>query len=1047
LTVTGGVTATLINSTQVLAGSLTISNGGTAGTTNYVYQVVGLNSAGVALTAPYPSGNTNTGNATLTGTNLNTITWTAVDGAATYNIYRTTSYGTPSSTGLIGNTASLTFNDTGIAATGSIPTSTVNEVSYTGGVGTSTPAYAVKGNYMYVTGPATNALNIFDIASNPFSPSLVGTIAGNASTDIAVVGIYAYVTSSNSDTMQIFNISNPASPSLVSTTTVANGTPASIAVSGNYAYIPTSSTNYLDIYNISVPATPSLTGSVAIGNWMGKVSIANNVAYVSLGNNPFSIQAINVSTPATPFIMSSLSGFGYNGIPDDSQVIDGKYLTNIVMNGGQANYIKVDISNPYSMQIVSNLVLGNSGSSGAVFSGRYVYQAVQNNNPGDMDAFKIFDVSSGSATLLSSTLTRHFEVTTYVNGRYAYIIGSSYIQVYDIGGDLAQSSRINSASISELSVTSSAGFNGDVGIQGALTVAGVLRASGAVVFQNTTNSTTAFDVQNAAGATILSADTTNNRVNINGDLNLVQVSAPASAPTVATGTAGSLTGTYYYVVTYITANGETNYGPASSSVSPSSQQVNLTSIPVSSSGLVTGRKIYRGTSASGPFSLTATINDNTTTSQSDNNTTPSGSPPTANKTASLMFNGVPILRADSGNGNQSISLGWLANNNNVGTSNTAIGWQSLYQNTASGNTALGDSALRNVIGGSNNVGVGKDTGTNLSSGSNNTALGNNAQAGSTGSYNTSVGNSAGNAIQTGDGNTALGYRAFNLDSNGFFASSNGLQNATAIGAYTQVQQSNSIVLGSPDLGTKVGVGITIPNNTFSVSPLDYQTGTATRTNSSATLTGTGTTWTNAMVGDILIFADGTTRTITGFTSTTSLTMSSAWGGTTDASPVRYRLHKIGLQVSSTGNVGLGTVSPSALLDVNGTLNVVGLATFASSITVNGHIISGGSAPTIAAGTAACTTPTVSVAGKDTAGLITITTGTGCAGTGKLATITFNTAFGAAPRVTLTPATSNAVGLGSYVDSGTISTTTFDLGIISATPANSTTYKWYYHVIQ
>ena len=113
-----------------------------------------------------------------------------------------------------------------------------------------------------------------------------------------------------------------------------------------------------------------------------------------------------------------------------------------------------------------------------------------------------------------------------------------------------------------------------------------------------------------------------------------------------------------------------------------------------------------------------------------------------------------------------------------------------------------------------------------------------------------------------------------------------------------------------------------------------------------------------------------------------------------------------------------------------------------NLTVNGHIITGGSTPTITAGTAACTTPTVSVSGTDTAGLITITTGTGCAASGKMATVN----FASAPRVVLTAAESNAAGKSYYIDSATISTTGFDVDVTTAN-SNSTTYKWYYHTFQ
>jgi hypothetical protein len=118
----------------------------------------------------------------------------------------------------------------------------------------------------------------------------------------------------------------------------------------------------------------------------------------------------------------------------------------------------------------------------------------------------------------------------------------------------------------------------------------------------------------------------------------------------------------------------------------------------------------------------------------------------------------------------------------------------------------------------------------------------------------------------------------------------------------------------------------------------------------------------------------------------------------------------------------------------------------TNLTVNGHVITGGSTPGIAAGAASCTSPTVSIAGNDTAGVITVTTGTACASSGKLATVTFASAFGAAPRVNITPASAGSVGLGAYIDNSTISTTAFDLDV-TGTPADSTTYVWNYFTFQ
>ncbi len=159
-------------------------------------------------------------------------------------------------------------------------------------------------------------------------------------------------------------------------------------------------------------------------------------------------------------------------------------------------------------------------------------------------------------------------------------------------------------------------------------------------------------------------------------------------------------------------------------------------------------------------------------------------------------------------------------------------------------------------------------------------------------------------------------------------------------------------------------------------------------------------------------------------------------------------------------VNLGYSDPSQSLQNNptfGDINITGNATIknlvvtdnltTTQLTVNGHIISGGGAPTVSLGADACSGSSVSVSGTDTAGLITLTTGAGCTADGKLATVSFNKAFGATPRVTLTPASADAASVKSYVDSGSATTTNFSIATSSSSLNGSTVYKWYYQVIQ
>lgn len=113
-----------------------------------------------------------------------------------------------------------------------------------------------------------------------------------------------------------------------------------------------------------------------------------------------------------------------------------------------------------------------------------------------------------------------------------------------------------------------------------------------------------------------------------------------------------------------------------------------------------------------------------------------------------------------------------------------------------------------------------------------------------------------------------------------------------------------------------------------------------------------------------------------------------------------------------------------------------------------HLIGNSSTPTIVAGTAAGSSPTVSVSGTDIAGVITVTTGTSTT-TGVLATVTFSTSYGSAPTPT-SPAPANAATAslsGAYSCYYTSTAGTLVLNSGSSALANSTTYKFYYHTIQ
>lgn len=447
--------------------------------------------------------------------------------------------------------------------------------------------------------------------------------------------------------------------------------------------------------------------------------------------------------------------------------------------------------------------------------------------------------------------------------------------------------------------------------------------NGTALVKTGTNSATALQVQNAAGVAVTNVDTTANKVTITGTLNLAQTAAPGAA-TVAVGAAGVLTGAYYYVVSFVTASGETDAVINSASVSPSSQQVNLTAIPTGTVGLVTARKIYRttaGENANGPYYLVTTLADDVTTTYTDNTADGSLGAATApfdNHTADLQIGGVTVLSAsNNANGALNTWVGILSGASDTeGLADTALGYGSLQyltnggQNTAVGtaslqsltwawgDTAIGESALGSTTTGDGNIGVGDHAGMS------NTY----ANANVTGIENTFIGDFAGpgSPIQ--------------------------LQYSAAIGSMAVVNSSNTIALGCTSgvntCPSTTNIGIAsggYANNPLTVSAANYSAGTISQS-ASVNIVGTSTVFQPYMAGGTIYYNDGTSDTIASYTDGThSATINSHTESGT------YAIVWGGMNVLPTGQI---EVMPTAINAGALELNMVQLA----GTVVNGELI-------------------------------------------------------------------------------------------------------------
>lgn len=287
------------------------------------------------------------------------------------------------------------------------------------------------------------------------------------------------------------------------------------------------------------------------------------------------------------------------------------------------------------------------------------------------------------------------------------------------------------------------------------------------------------------------------------------IASPASNVSYAAGSAGVLTGTYTYNVTYVTALGETApWSGTPAQVTLSSQQMSLSSIPIGPAGVLK-RRIYRSKANPGEVKNTyflTEIADNTTTTFTDNVADGSlGSPVgwiPGNMGLLATANGTALSFSDSG----SVIVGGLSK---AGYAGISIGGQAGAANiNGFRNVLIGAYAGGNNQSGVENVCVGTHacqapTGVSgTSTGIGNTVIGTyamqNSGSGGNQNYNVVIGHGAMNGfIGAGYGatNVYVGYHA------GYNA--NTADNVIGIGAYAgkDANASRQVFIDNQDRST------------------------------------------------------------------------------------------------------------------------------------------------------------------------------------------------------------------------------------------------------
>ncbi len=182
------------------------------------------------------------------------------------------------------------------------------------GPGVSGTDVVVKLPYVFMSGTAATAnkpdVFAFDV-SNPISPMLLDSndIGANGINSLFVKGNYLYAASPNdSKELIIFNISNPSDILEVASYNLSGSADGlSVYVFGNTAAVgrEDSASYELAFFNVSNPASPTLITQIATGGDVNDFAATSDKLYVVSEESDEDIWVYNISDPLNPALITT----------------------------------------------------------------------------------------------------------------------------------------------------------------------------------------------------------------------------------------------------------------------------------------------------------------------------------------------------------------------------------------------------------------------------------------------------------------------------------------------------------------------------------------------------------------------------------------------------------------------------------------------------------------------------------------------------------------------------------------------------------------------
>ena len=317
---------------------------------------------------------------------------------------------------------------------------------------------ALYQNYVYLVGDIRTGLQIVDV-TDPTTPQFAGLLQYSASSSpqdrILVSGNTLFLL--KSDSLKIFDISNPASPKMLSSLT---GTHSGLCISEKFLYLAEGNRG-LQIYDISNPEMPVFSGGYH-SNGADRIFVKGDYAYTGNGE----LQILDVSNPHNLFNIGTIPFTIYHrwenldvkndilfiGCRHSKYPTQGLYVYDISNpeEPRQINYIDsfevenaLEIENESAFILTDSLLIilnisdpENINETGKYNLKDYARDLIIQNNYAFILCQKrgivVLDVSSHTKIKEVNNWQSKLILSLFIRNNYLYCIGLEQLEIFDI---------------------------------------------------------------------------------------------------------------------------------------------------------------------------------------------------------------------------------------------------------------------------------------------------------------------------------------------------------------------------------------------------------------------------------------------------------------------------------------------------------------------------------------------------------------------------------------------------------------------------------------